>query len=137
MKQKGFTLVELLIVIAIIALLSTAVTFAIQTVQARGRDARRVADMDQLVKALNLYLNENTTYPISATAICIDGSDLVTTALQGANIVQQPFVDPLYPDDTNNCYRYQSDGIGSTYSIRYFLETGSVQSKDQGFNFAP
>ena len=137
MKSKGFTLVELLIVIAIIGLLASAVTFAISNVRARGRDAVRVADMDQLNKALDLYLNGNSNYPVAASAICIDGTDVVTTALQAENLIATPYVDPIYPTDPTNCYRYQTDATGTTWSVRYLLETNSVQGKAAGFNIAP
>jgi hypothetical protein len=35
--------------------------------------------------------------------------------------------DPQNPDDVGGCYYY--DGDGSTYSLRYFLETDSVGTK--------
>lgn len=55
--QAGFTLVELLIVIAIIGLLSTAVLAAINPVQQiqRGRDTSRKADASTLLSAIDRY----------------------------------------------------------------------------------
>ncbi len=132
--RKGFTLVELLVVIAIIGLLTASVSFAITSVRARARDAKRAAEMDQLSKALDLYNNQTGGYPVSATPICVDGTDLVSTALDGANLIGMDFKDPLFTD-TNNCYRYVSDASGASYSLRYYLETNSIGT--QGFHTIP
>ncbi len=137
MKQtssRGFTLVELLVVIAIIGLLSATVSFAITTVRARARDARRTANIDQLMKALDLYNNQSGNYPVSATTICIDGTDPVSTVLKAANIIGENMKDPLFTD-SSQCYRYATDATGTTYSLRYFLETGSVG--DPGYHTVP
>jgi prepilin-type N-terminal cleavage/methylation domain-containing protein len=62
-KNKGFTLIELLIVIAIIGLLSSVVLAASNKARAKARDSRRVADMKQLITAINLYYSDNGVYP--------------------------------------------------------------------------
>jgi prepilin-type N-terminal cleavage/methylation domain-containing protein len=134
MQKQGFTLVELLVVIAIIGLLSATVAFAITTVRARARDAKRAADIDQLSKGLDLYNNQTGGYPVSASPVCIDGNDAVTTLLTNANIITTPFKDPLYTD-TTNCYRYVSDATGVSYSLRYFLETSVAGTP--GFHTIP
>lgn len=134
MQKQGFTLVELLVVIAIIGLLSATVAFAITTVRARARDAKRAADIDQLAKGLDLYNNQTGGYPVSVSPVCIDGSDAITTLLINANIVTTPFKDPLYTD-TTNCYRYVSDASGASYSLRYFLETSVAGAP--GFHTIP
>ena len=59
-KQKGFTLIEMLVVIAIIAILAGAVILAINpaaTMQ-KSRDATRLNDMDALRSAINAALAE-------------------------------------------------------------------------------
>ena len=137
MKQtttRGFTLVELLVVIAIIGLLSATVAFAITTVRARARDARRTANIDQLSKALDLYNNQTGNYPVSATPVCLDGADAVSTLLQNANIIGEQFKDPLFTDN-NQCYRYVTDATGTTYSLRYFLESNAIGT--QGYHTVP
>lgn len=59
-KNKGFTLLELLIVIAIIAVLATVVVLILNPVEIlrKSRDAQRVSDLNTLKSALGLYLTE-------------------------------------------------------------------------------
>lgn len=54
-KQRGFTIVELLIVIVVIAILAAITIVAYNGVQARARDAVRKNDLAELVKATQLY----------------------------------------------------------------------------------
>ena len=58
--QKGFTLLELLIVIAILAILTTAVVMIMNPLEAikRARDTQRIADLDNLKAAVILYIIE-------------------------------------------------------------------------------
>jgi general secretion pathway protein G len=62
---KGFTLIELLVVISIIGLLSTMSVYAVNVARSKARDTRRLADIKQIQKALDLYYLEHDTYPIS------------------------------------------------------------------------
>ena len=58
-KQTGFTIVELLIVIIVIAILVTLVITAYSNVQAKARDTKRLSDAKAITKALQLYALEN------------------------------------------------------------------------------
>lgn len=128
---------EILTVIAVVGLLSATAFFAVNNVQARARDAKRVADVDSLVKALDLYINQTgNAYPISATAICLTGSDIVNTTLSAANLAPGNIQDPIF-DTTPNCFRYITDTDGTSYTIQYYLETGSIQGKSAGFHTVP
>ena len=53
-NQKGFTLIELLVVIAIIGILASFAIASFNSARLKGRDSRRKADFDALVKALEL-----------------------------------------------------------------------------------
>jgi prepilin-type N-terminal cleavage/methylation domain-containing protein len=62
-NQKGFTLVELLVVVAIIGLLSTLSIVALNSARVKARDASRVAAIKQWQTALELYYSDNGGYP--------------------------------------------------------------------------
>ena len=57
--KRGFTLIELLVVIAIIGLLSTIIAAPITQARKKGRDGKKVADIRQIVNALQQYADDN------------------------------------------------------------------------------
>ncbi len=58
-RRRGFTIVELLIVIVIIAILAAITIVAYNGIQQRARDTRRVQDLGALSKATKLYAVDN------------------------------------------------------------------------------
>ncbi len=60
--KQGFTLIELLVVIAIIALLSTSAAVAVNTVRVKARDTKRLSDLKQMAKALELFRDSDLDY---------------------------------------------------------------------------
>lgn len=66
--SRGFTLIELLVVIAIIGVLSTLILLQLGTARSRSRDAKRIADINQLRSAVELFYDDNGYYPDSITA---------------------------------------------------------------------
>lgn len=59
-KQKGFTLLELLVVISIIGILLALGVVAFTTAQRKGRDAKRRADIKALQDGFEQYYAENS-----------------------------------------------------------------------------
>ena len=64
--KKGFTIVELLIVIVVIAILAGISLVAYGNIQSKARDADRQSDMSILQKKLEIYYTENSAYPNTA-----------------------------------------------------------------------
>lgn len=60
---RGFTLVELLVGIAIIGFLATIVLGQFTGTREKARDVRRVSNLEQLQIALRLYVETNGAYP--------------------------------------------------------------------------
>lgn len=65
MSKKGFTIIELLVVISIIAVLSMIGFASFREVQENGRDAKRRADLGTIQSALEQYNNDQHYYPVS------------------------------------------------------------------------
>lgn len=99
----GFTLVELLVVVSIIAILSVVGIAVFGNVQSRARDARRTADLDSISKALETNFT-NGTYPVVSNTMFSSGS--IPT-------------DPR----TNGNYIGVPNSAGSSYNICADLET--------------
>ena len=64
-NRRGFTIVELLIVIVVIAILAAITIVAYNGLQGRARDAQRHEDIKTIAKALELYYADNGRYPSS------------------------------------------------------------------------
>ncbi len=70
-RQSGFTIIELLIVIAIIGILATLVLTNFQGAQAKGRDTVRKSDTNSVYQKLEEYYNENGGYPNGALSVTV------------------------------------------------------------------
>ena len=72
--QKGFTLVELLVVIAIIAILAVVGVTIFSGTQKNARDARRRADIDAIAAALESSKGTAANYPNLGTTMFASGA---------------------------------------------------------------
>jgi len=63
--KRGFTIVEVMVVIGIIAVLTVIIFPALDNIRKKNRDAERVADIAAIQLGLALYKNQNQTgeYP--------------------------------------------------------------------------
>ena len=62
-KQKGYTLVEVLVVVSIIGFISSILLANVVNARKKGRDVNRKANVSQLQKVLELYKANNGAYP--------------------------------------------------------------------------
>jgi len=123
--RHGFTLIEILIVVAIIAILASVVLIGLGPTQQSGRDAKRLSDLRETQTGLELFYAKCGYYPGSASAGACTGSGAVndwadmTSALTGASIgVTQVPNDPT----TGATYYYSQEQNGSSYVIGAKLE---------------
>lgn len=109
MKNKGFTLIELLVVIAIIGLLATIVLVSLNTARAKARDANRIADLKQIQLAVEMYYDDNGSYPnrhaYTTTSNC--GSSWCNLENDLSAYISSL---PRDPRGLQNDYRYYYDG---------------------------
>ncbi len=137
--KKGFTLVELMVVIAIIGALSALfVNTSFVNIQ-RGRDAKRKSDLELIRSGIETYRADCNEYP--TTLLLVFGSSLKGSSPPPSNCSASNTYIRSVPNDPLSggggsvpTYRYWSDGI--TYEVCTNLETGSG-SVDCGTYAAP
>jgi prepilin-type N-terminal cleavage/methylation domain-containing protein len=84
MKKNGFTLIEILIVISIIAVILGLTSANLLGARGRARDAKVKAEMKELKNALRLYYNDYQTYPATGNE---------TIPFYGCGEVKSPITD--------------------------------------------
>lgn len=67
MRPRGFTLIELLVVISIISLFASIIMASLQSARMKARDAKRMLDIGEIEKAIDLYVISNNNYPLANT----------------------------------------------------------------------
>ena len=83
-NAKGFTLIELLVVIAILGLIAAVILVSLNSLRSKARDAKRVSDINQVSKALEIYFANNGTYPPGNTPSLEDNWYNMYNALRAA-----------------------------------------------------
>jgi prepilin-type N-terminal cleavage/methylation domain-containing protein len=73
-SSRGFSLMELMVVVGIIGLLIAALSFPLSAAREKGRDRKRMADLGQIEFALAAYVNTYGTEIDCDDGFKIDGS---------------------------------------------------------------
>jgi len=117
-QVRAFTLIELLVVISIISLLATVTLASLNDARASARDAKRVSDLKEVQKALELYYNDsnggNGSYPSTGGSSCDDDdSDGDSNFQEALQVLVDEELIPSIPNDPTNtspyCYHYEID----------------------------
>jgi prepilin-type N-terminal cleavage/methylation domain-containing protein len=141
----GFTLIELMVVAAIISLISSIVLASLDQARKKARDAVRTSELSHIRNAVELYITDHSTYPQPGN----ESSGVYTAAsftfgspsgdlfwyTDGTNpsfsALLEPYTtlssDPVNGrlDDTDLSYYYMVNAAGDTYDIFTILEAES------------
>jgi general secretion pathway protein G len=117
---RGFTLIELMVVIAIIGLLATIVIPNVRNALDKGKRVTAQANISQIKNALDRYYLDASAYPTTD-----QGLNALVAAPSGGNVPhdwQGPYLDKIPLDPWGNAFLYQSDG--NTYVLKSFGADG-------------
>ncbi len=125
-RNSGFTLIEMIVVIALLGIISTAILATIDPFGQlqKSNDTRRKADLESIQHALELYYQDNDKYPDSSADFQILNG--ATTVAWGSS--WQPYMATLPKDPSlSSSYVYYSPSTanGQTYYLYANLQRGS------------
>ncbi len=104
MQARGFTIVELLIVIVVIAILAAITIVAYNGIQDRARSAALRSDLTQIDKQLKLFQSDKGTYPATVSTNCSTTPDSATNKC-------------LKVSSGNTVSSYSSPSSGNSYNL--------------------
>lgn len=152
--KKGFTLLEILVVVSIIALVGVFAAVAVNAARSKQRDATRIANIRQIQSALEDYFNETNRYPTGEFLPLGDAGQSACLSVSGLradcsaeSAVFLRYVPPTYADGLDGlvacgdpardafCYTQRQEG--DDYVIHFELENAlSVVGLQKGINCA-
>ena len=128
--KRGFTLIELMVVIAVIAILSTIALFGITKAQASARDSSRQQIMNGIQMALERYYADNQAYYTTTNNFCG-----LTTALVAASYLSAQPNDPKTKasicgtgNPTAGGATYTYLGAAASYTLTLTKESGGTST---------
>lgn len=141
--HRGFTVVELLVVVGVLGVLASILFTSLQSARVKARDAQRLQDLDTMQAALEMYFRDNGHYPVpsnnpsvswcvpsnvrcwasfdspayKSTAMASEPAPGIAEAL--APYLQKPLKDPIAATGDAG-YLYNASANGSTYCILFY-----------------
>lgn len=125
--EAGFTIIELVVVIAIIGILASIILTTVNSVRVKARDVQRFQSISSVQKALELYYVDHHRYPQIDKALTSDTQ--CGTNWCALETELQPYI-PALPRDPlglQNTYQYYYDADSGddyqTYGLMMTIES--------------
>ncbi len=125
-RQGGFTIIEMLIVVTILAMLAGILVPVLEDSASSARDARRAADLKAVQSALEAYKRANGSYPDTSGQWLGDASNYGSKGYDATGYIPGLVPDflPALPKDPDSTYpsaeagyMYKSDGTDYKFVI--------------------
>lgn len=130
---KGFTLVELLIVIAIVGILTAIMITNFSQTKAKSRDGKRISDIANIQLAIDLFFDRCNGFPTDTNNGIFNGSNAITFPYQcpgQATINLSNYISSIPKDPNGSGYLYVASGANVDYILRATLETSHSALSD-------
>ena len=131
MKQKGFTLIEIMVVIVIIGLLATLVLPRVMGRQEQAFIAKAQSDIQALSSALKFYKLDNFAYPGTDQSlealVTLPGGDPIPKHWKKGGYIERLPLDPW-----GNPYQYLYPGEKMEFELWSFGSDGVEGGKEGG-----
>lgn len=136
--RKGFTIVELLIVIVLIGILASIALLAYGNIQQRARDAQRKSDLASIAKSLQHYRTDNGNFITTGSGCGYAGNGggfynaqdtnyptSIDNCLRNAGYHPRQIIDPSKSVGCNglSCYTYMKYNCGDATYVYAHLES--------------
>ena len=121
--KKGFTLIEVLVAVTIIAVLVSIGVVSYTSINKRSRDAKRKGDIEQIRSALEMYRADIGYYPNTGSGSWADASGLST-------VLVSTYI-PVVPSDPKSAqtYRYKATSLSGSNYYGYCM-SALIESED-------
>jgi len=119
----GFTLLEVLVVVAILAILATIIVPKIMKRPEEARRTKAIMDVKAIETALNLYRLDNGNYPSTEQGL----DALVTKPTTGVipkSWKEEGYLDKVPKDPWGNSFVYLSPGLHKEFDLESFGADG-------------
>lgn len=141
-RRRGFTMIELLVVVTIIAILTAIGIVSFTSTNQRARDAKRIADLNQVRTALEQYKTDTSVssgyYPDCNGGNSISGFSTMESALSTKGYLSNPVpVDPVGQGNggyQNYSYYFAPGAPVSCTSMTTFCLCAPVENRSNGNN---
>ena len=120
-EQKGFTLIEMLVVVGIIVALAAIIVPLVIRFAGSGENAAQVGERETIQTAIQSMMVDNDLNAVTASTSTAGGEKVNSTGTQfNASITLQAYIDQAA---TQYCYRW---GVDGRVTFQYDIDASSA-----------
>lgn len=126
-KGSGFTIIELLVVLAVILIIASLVIVSLEESRQKSRNAARATQINEYQKAFNLYWTDTGHYPCAGN--CPSGNNIQRSCLGD-------YAPAGYANNSGTCWNGQEErtAFAATFIPEYMAQMPEAETRTFGTN---